>query len=41
MAIYEVGKLKKVILPQGREHKAADLTEAAGLPETRRLVNYG
>ena len=78
MTIYEVGKLKKVILPQGSEHKAAGLhwvlglgcwvlgcqpqepnellprgivflwgqepnepNKAAGLPETRRLVNYG
>ena len=69
MMIYEVGKLKKVILPQGREHKAAGLhwvlgleglaggylnpknptnstnptnsKEAAGLPESRRLGNYG
>jgi len=63
MTIYEVAKLKKVILPQGSEHKAAGLhwvlgleglavgylnpknstnsKKAAGLPETRRLVNYG
>jgi len=68
MIIYEVAKLKKVILPQGSEHKAAglhwvlglgcwvlgcepqepnkpnepnELKKAAGLPETRRLVNHG
>ena len=29
--IYEVGKLKKVILPQGREHKAAGLYWVLGL----------
>ena len=31
MTIYEVGKLKKVILPQGSEHKAAGLHWVLGL----------
>ena len=31
MTIYEVAKLKKVILPQGSEHKAAGLLWVLGL----------
>jgi len=36
-----VSKLKTVILPQGREHKAADLTETAGLPDVRSFWQLG